>query len=81
VKIFIDFDDVIFNTKRFRADFEKVFSQFGITADIFRKNYYNYSPNKKSFSAKTYFLEKHLAVIRKHVILTSRNLKKVSKLF
>jgi len=81
VKIFIDFDDVIFNTKRFKADFEKIFFQFGITADIFRKNYYNYSPNKELFSAKTYFLEKHLAMIRKCKVFNKPKLKKSIQAF
>jgi FMN phosphatase YigB (HAD superfamily) len=63
MKIFIDFDDVIFNTRRFKADFQNIFSQFGITADIFVRNYYNYPPNKKGSSIETYILEKHLEKI------------------
>lgn len=67
MKIFIDFDDVIFNTRDFRIDFEKIFLQFGITADIFADNYYNYPPNKKNYPVKTYVLEKHLEKISKTV--------------
>jgi len=67
VKIFIDFDDVIFNTRRFKADFEKVFSRFGIAEDVFRKNYYNYLPNRKNSPVRTYILEKHLEKISKTV--------------
>ena len=63
MKIFIDFDDVIFNTRRFKADFEVIFSQFGITANVFAENYFNYPPNKKGFPMRTYILEKHLAKI------------------
>jgi FMN phosphatase YigB (HAD superfamily) len=67
VKIFIDFDDVIFNTRRFKADFQNIFSQFGITDNIFAKSCYNYPPNKKSFPIKTYILEKHLEKISQSV--------------
>jgi len=67
MKIFIDFDDVIFNTKRFRADFQHIFSPFGITEDIFTKNYYNYPPNKKEYPVRTYILEKHLSKINQVV--------------
>lgn len=67
MKIFIDFDDVIFDTRRFRIDFKNVFSQFGITDDIFTKNYYNYLPNKKNSPIKTYLLGKHLEKINKDI--------------
>lgn len=76
MKIFIDFDDVIFNTKHFKVDFEKIFSQFGITANIFTKNYYNYSPNKKNSPVVTYILEKHLEKINEGFSFNRLALKK-----
>jgi FMN phosphatase YigB (HAD superfamily) len=81
VKIFIDFDDVIFNTKRFRADFQNIFSQFGVTEDVFTDNYYNYPPNKKSFPARTYILEKHLEKINQVVSLAQPIIKRSIEVF
>lgn len=81
MKIFIDFDDVIFNTQRFRIDFQNIFSPFGVTEDIFSKNYYNYPPNKKSFPVKTYILEKHLAKISRTIALVRPILEKNIQIF
>lgn len=44
--IFIDFDDVIFNTKQFKHDFKNVFIGYGIPGEIFDK-YYN-EPNDQN---------------------------------
>lgn len=41
MKIFLDFDDVIFNTKRLSSDFKNLFFQSGISEDTFKKYYYN----------------------------------------
>jgi hypothetical protein len=72
---------VIFNTQRFRADFQNIFSQFGITEDIFTKNYYNYPPNKKEYPVRTYILEKHLAKINQVVDFARPILEKNIQIF
>ncbi len=38
-KIFIDFDDVVFNTKQFKDDFRQMFVAHGISGEIFDKHY------------------------------------------
>lgn len=43
MRVFIDFDDVIFNTKQFKHDFKSMFIESGISSEIFDK-YYN-DPN------------------------------------
>lgn len=43
MKIFIDFDDVIFNTGQFKHNFKEMFVEHGISGEIFDK-YYN-DPN------------------------------------
>lgn len=75
MKIFIDFDDVLFDTRSFKTNFQKIFLQFGITADIFAENYYNYLPNKKNSSIRTYNLEKHLEMIRRSIVFDKLKLK------
>ncbi|HBI34362.1 MAG TPA: hypothetical protein DEA43_01580 [Candidatus Moranbacteria bacterium] len=39
MKVFIDFDDVIFNTKKFREDLEALFDSNGVSKEIFQKYY------------------------------------------
>jgi FMN phosphatase YigB (HAD superfamily) len=81
VKIFIDFDDVIFNTRDFRADFQDIFSQFGIADDIYTQNYYNYPPNNQNSPKTIYILEEHLKKISKIISFDKLTLKrKIQKL-
>lgn len=39
--IFIDFDDVIFNTKQFKEDLKEIFLSFGISCDEYDKTYHD----------------------------------------
>jgi FMN phosphatase YigB (HAD superfamily) len=41
MKVFIDFDDVIFNTKEFSTDLRQFFEEYDITQDMVEKYYYN----------------------------------------
>ena len=38
MKVFIDFDDVLFNTKKFIEDMEVIFQKHGISKNIFMKH-------------------------------------------
>ncbi|MBI4812696.1 hypothetical protein HY798_04685 [Candidatus Falkowbacteria bacterium] len=40
MKIVLDFDDVIFNTKTFVRNYKKIFLAYGISEDIFKECYY-----------------------------------------
>lgn len=81
MKIFIDFDDVLFNTRRFRIDFQKIFSQFGISDDIYARNYYNYPPNSQKSPKTIYILEEHLKKISNSIYFDKPALKrKIQKL-
>jgi len=40
MKIFIDFDDVLFNTKRFKEDYYEIFRKNGISKEVLEKCYY-----------------------------------------
>lgn len=60
MKIFIDFDDVLFDTKRFREDLQNLFFQHGISKEVFYENYYNPQEHKK---VKTYDPWRHLDMI------------------
>ena len=41
MKIFIDFDDVLFNTKDFIRDIKIVFRRHGVSEDVFSETYKN----------------------------------------
>ena len=59
MKIFIDFDDVLFNTKKFREDLQNLFFQHGISREVFEKNYFS------SGKIKTYDPWEHIETISK----------------
>ncbi len=47
MKIFIDFDDTIFNTKKFKHDLISIFLKHGVTLSDFENSYYAFQkPNK-----------------------------------
>jgi len=47
MKIFIDFDDVLFNTKAFTEDIKKIFSKAGISEELFYETYRDRNDNSK----------------------------------
>lgn len=47
MKIFIDFDDVIFNTGKFKADLKALFLAEGISEEMFDKHYYDPKDTRK----------------------------------
>lgn len=54
--IFLDFDDVLFNTKKFKDDYFDLFKKRGVTRDIFEKFYYDPLDKRvtKSYSPVTH---------------------------
>ncbi|EKE11173.1 MAG: hypothetical protein ACD_15C00133G0024 [uncultured bacterium] len=46
MKIFIDFDDVLFNTKRFKEDYFKIFKKKGVSKKIFKECYFDPLDNR-----------------------------------
>lgn len=49
--IFLDFDDVLFNTAKFKEDYFKLFKKRGVSKEIFEKCYYDPLDSRKT---KTY---------------------------
>lgn len=45
--IFVDFDDVIFHTKKFIQDEKRIFARHGFSEEIFKKHYYSYRKKGK----------------------------------
>jgi FMN phosphatase YigB (HAD superfamily) len=77
MKIFIDFDDVIFNTKQFIADREEIFKNHGIKQEIFNryiKKLREKEQNEKSLMQ--YSLEEHIKDIESENNIDSGELRK-----
>jgi len=51
-QLFIDFDDVIFNTKDFVRDLKKLFFTYGVTETQYTDTYYTCSPSEKGLLRK-----------------------------
>ncbi len=72
--IFIDFDDVLFNTRKFVIDYKKIFKLHGISEKIYDRYYYNYPANKNKIFKK-YNSKMHVREIGKKF---SINVKKIN---
>lgn len=73
MKIFIDFDDVLFNTKKFKEDLQNLFFQHGISREVFDFYYHNHAQKK---ILKTYDPWGHLELISKGEGIDVENIKK-----
>ncbi len=74
-KIFIDFDDTIFNTRDFSSDYRKIFDECGVCKDIFKDLYYDYPQKDKSGKLKKYDFQKHVARIGEECQMDTTQLK------
>jgi FMN phosphatase YigB (HAD superfamily) len=63
MKIFIDFDDVLFNTKKFRTDYLNIFKKHGISKKVFEVCYYSAVKSKKNI--RQYNPVKHIERLTK----------------
>lgn len=64
MKIFVDFDDVVFNAKRFKEDLIHVFMRHGVTRRDFENSYYTYSKKAQEIG-KYYNPKEQIEVLRK----------------
>lgn len=64
MKIFVDFDDVIFNAKRFKKDLIKVFLKNGISKSEFNNSYYTFQKRAQEFG-QYYNPKKQVEVLRR----------------
>ena len=78
MKIFIDFDDVIFNTGKFKEDFlNEVFIKNGATQDDFMETRYHFFKNNNQAN-KYYDPKKQIEALGKKIISMVINWKKIS---
>ena len=59
----IDFDDVLFDTKKFRDDVIKLFSKFGISREVFYQTYKDFPVKHKDGTLEVYDPEKQFKKI------------------
>lgn len=75
MKIFIDFDDVIFNAKKFRKDLIGIFGKHGITKQEFESSYYSFG-KKEEMRGKYYDPRRQIKVLKKKYVVNNERLKK-----
>ena len=78
MKAFIDFDDVLFNTKKFVADIEMTFCRRGVPADVFRETYKNANrfSGKINKDMRTYDPSFQFKKIREKIQIDTKQLEK-----
>jgi FMN phosphatase YigB (HAD superfamily) len=78
MKIFIDFDDVLFNTQAFTAFLQEIFKNFGIGKELFRQTYEEVKKHTggKNFS---YTFEAHVKALQDHLEFDGEGLLQVLK--
>lgn len=75
MKIFIDFDDVLFDTRQFVVDIKKAFADNGIGEKLFQKSYIDYPVRDKSGKIKKYDPWKHIQILEKEYKFDGKRLK------
>jgi FMN phosphatase YigB (HAD superfamily) len=75
MKIFIDFDDSLFNTKKFVSELIKVFANCGVSQENFFKNYYDY-PKKTSKGLRKYDPIQQISFLSKKKGVDGKKLKR-----
>jgi len=77
--IIFDFDDVLFNTAKFKKDFLNLFKEkFNITEEEFEKSYIE---ARKRNGISNYVFEHHLEILNSQFGLNEKDIKKELKLF
>lgn len=61
MKIFLDFDDVLFNTKQFFADYQLVFARFGVSGEMFERTYAKARKNESGVDGYKY--DRHMSIL------------------
>ena len=81
MKIFIDFDDVLFYSKKFIQDEKKIFRKYKISEELFQKHYYQYRKDKKGNLIRIYNLKKQLRGIKKEKKMDIEPIRKELEVF
>lgn len=74
-KIFIDFDDSLFNTKKFRSELVGVFSKNGVSKKNFFETYYDY-PQRTASGLRKYDPARQIMMLRKKIKVNDLKIKK-----
>lgn len=80
MKIFVDFDDVLFNTKDFLYDIEDIFKKNGISEKIFRRYYKDGSEKKGDEKVRKYNPKEQIKRIKAAGFETKKAEKEISRL-
>lgn len=75
MKIFIDFDDVIFEAKKFKRDLVKIFETNGVAEKQFEETYFTFSKKDRAIG-KYYDLKNQIKVLKKSIDFDQYKLEK-----
>lgn len=75
MKIFLDFDDVIFNAKKFKKDLVKIFLQNGISRSEFENSYYTFAKRAQEWG-QYYDPKDQVKVLRRRDSINNKKLQK-----
>jgi FMN phosphatase YigB (HAD superfamily) len=75
MKIFIDFDDVLFNAKKFKRDLICIFKKHGVDKSKFEDSYYTY-PKKNSNIGRFYYPGDQVKRLKKIYGLDTKNIER-----
>ncbi len=75
MKIFIDFDDVLFNTKEFIADLKKVFYKNGISKKMYTESYEAHPNINSSGKLSKYDVYDHINILEEKFKIDVTNLR------
>ncbi|MFZ2193748.1 MAG: hypothetical protein WAV31_05890, partial [Candidatus Moraniibacteriota bacterium] len=64
MKLFIDFDDVLFNAKKFKTDLINIFIKNGVSKLEFENSYYSFRKKDQALG-KYYDLKKQISALKK----------------
>ena len=80
MKIILDFDDVIFNTRKFNSDYRRAFCAQGIPEDVFDECYHQLSIRGRS-GKKPYDPQKHLGEIKLRLPIDEKSVRRAIDAF
>lgn len=80
MKIILDFDDVIFNTRRFNHDYRRAFFVRGIPENVFNDCYHQLSTSGRP-GRKLYDPQKHFKALGCQLVIEERKLKEILNKF
>jgi hypothetical protein len=76
MKVFLDFDDVLFDTRAYYEGLKNLFNEYGVKRELFEKAYLEIREESLVDGAWCYSFENHIARLRRYVSFDENGLRK-----